>query len=66
MRDFYPRTEASGHNLAAVGSSDYHWFNSLGLCRTYVFVRNNDEREILDAARHRYAIVGTGKTRKTP
>ena len=51
IREFYRRAEASGHNLTAVGSSDYHWFNSLGLCRTFVFVRNNDEREILDALR---------------
>ncbi|MGH8527007.1 MAG: PHP-associated domain-containing protein [Gammaproteobacteria bacterium] len=57
IRDFYRRAEASGHNLTAVGSSDYHWFNSLGLCRTYVFVRNNDEREILDALRAGRTVV---------
>ena len=57
LRDFYRRAEASGHNLTAVGSSDYHWFNSLGLCRTYVFVRNNDEREILDALRAGRTVV---------
>jgi hypothetical protein len=51
LRDFYRRAGAAGHNLTAVGSSDYHWFNSLGMCRTYVFVRNNDEREILEALR---------------
>jgi PHP domain len=64
IRDFYRRAETSGHNLTAVGSSDYHWFNSLGLCRTYVFVRNNDEREILDALRDGRTVVydpeGTG------
>lgn len=57
LRDFYRRAEASGHNLTAVGSSDYHWFNSLGMCRTYVFVRNNDEREILDALREGRTVV---------
>lgn len=52
IRDFYRRVQANGRTLTAIGSSDYHWFNSLGLCRTYVFVHNNnDEREILDALR---------------
>ena len=57
IREFYRRAEASGHNLTAVGSSDFHWFNSLGLCRTYVFVRNKDEREILDALRNGRTVV---------
>jgi predicted metal-dependent phosphoesterase TrpH len=57
LRDFYRRAEATGHKLTAVGSSDYHWFNSLGMCRTYVFVRNKDEREILDALRAGRTVV---------
>ena len=57
VRDFYRRAEANGHSLTAVGSSDYHWFNSLGLCRTYIFVQNNDEREILDALRDGRTVV---------
>jgi hypothetical protein len=64
IRDFYRNAEAAGRNLTAVGSSDYHWFNSLGMCRTYVFVRNNDEGEILDALRVGRTVVydpeGTG------
>jgi predicted metal-dependent phosphoesterase TrpH len=57
IREFYRRADASGRNLTAVGSSDYHWFNSLGLCRTFVFVRNNDEREILNALREGRTVV---------
>src|SRR5205814_6001237 len=30
IRDFYRRAEANGRRLTAIGSSDYHWFNSLG------------------------------------
>ena len=57
IREFYRRAHATGHSLTAIGSSDYHWFNSLGLCRTYVFVHNNDEREILDALRNGRTVV---------
>ena len=57
IRDFYRRAEANGGSLTAIGSSDYHWFNSLGLCRTYVFVHTNDEREILDALRRGRTVV---------
>ena len=57
MRNFYQQTERVGYDLTAVGSSDYHWFNSLGICRTYVFVRNNDEAEILDALRAGRTVV---------
>ena len=57
MRDFSERARASGHVLTAVGSSDYHWFNSLGICRTYVFARNGDETEIRDALRAARTVV---------
>jgi hypothetical protein len=55
--DFYRRAQANGHSLTAIGSSDYHWFNSLGMCRTYLFVHDNDEREILDALRNGRTVV---------
>ena len=57
LRDSYQRGKAASPDLVAVGSSDYHWFNSLGLCRTYVFVRNNDQQEILDALRKGRTVV---------
>jgi hypothetical protein len=57
MKSFYRQAEHNGHHLTPIGSSDYHWFNSLGICRTYVFVRNNDEAEILDALRAGRTVV---------
>jgi predicted metal-dependent phosphoesterase TrpH len=57
MTSFYRRADENGHHLMAIGSSDYHWFNSLGLCRTYIFVRNNDEPGILEALRAGRTVV---------
>lgn len=57
LRGFYQRGKAANPDLVAVGSSDYHWFNSLGMCRTYVFVRNNEQQEILDALRKGRTVV---------
>jgi PHP-associated len=44
---------ASAHNptLAPIGSSDFHFGGSLGLCRTYLFVDEISERGVLDAIR---------------
>jgi predicted metal-dependent phosphoesterase TrpH len=45
--------------LAAVGSSDFHGLGPMGLCRTYVFARDNSEQAILDALRaHRTVVYG--------
>jgi hypothetical protein len=57
IRSFYRRAEENGGHLTAFGSSDYHWFNSLGICRTYVFAHKNDEPGILEALRAGRTIV---------
>jgi hypothetical protein len=57
MRDFYRWAKSDGHSLTAIGSSDYHWFNSLGLCRSYIFVHSADENGILDALRDGRTVV---------
>ena len=57
ITSFYRRAEENGRHLTAFGSSDYHWFNSLGICRTYVFARNNDEHGILEAVRAGRTVV---------
>jgi predicted metal-dependent phosphoesterase TrpH len=57
ITSFYRRAEENGRHLTAFGSSDYHWFNSLGICRTYVFTRNNDEAGILEALRGGRTVV---------
>src|SRR5262249_20286231 len=45
--------------LTAVGSSDFHGLGQMGVCRTYVFARDNSEEAILDALRaHRTVVYG--------
>ena len=43
--------------MTAIGSSDYHGLGSPGYCRTYVFVRDDSERAILEALRERRTVV---------
>jgi hypothetical protein len=57
MRTFYNQAKDVGRSLPPIGSSDYHWFNSLGLCRTYLFVHTADENGIMDALRHGRTVV---------
>ncbi len=57
IRDFYVRVEKTGRRLTAIGSSDHHAFNSLGICRTYVFVKDNTETEIIKAIRTGHTVV---------
>lgn len=47
--------------FAAIGSSDFHGFGRLGVCRTYVFARDDSAAAILDALRaHRTVVYGRG------
>jgi hypothetical protein len=43
--------------LAAIGSSDFHGFGRLGICRTYVFARDASASAILEAVRARRTVV---------
>jgi PHP-associated len=43
--------------FTATGSSDYHGLGPLGLCRTYVFARENSEQAILEALRRGRTVV---------
>ena len=52
LREFYQRAP-----LAAIGSSDYHGMGPLGICRTYVFARDDSEQSILEAIRRRRTVV---------
>jgi hypothetical protein len=56
MREFYRRG-----SLAAIGSSDYHGLSRLGVCRTYVFARENSEQGILEAIRAHRTLVFEGR-----
>jgi hypothetical protein len=52
LRAFYGRKP-----MAAIASSDWHGPASPGMCRTWVFVHNNSEAEILQAIRDRRTVV---------
>jgi len=43
--------------MTAIGSSDFHGFGPMGLCRTYVFAADASEQAILDAVRARRTVV---------
>jgi hypothetical protein len=52
---------AARQPIAAIGSSDFHGFGRMGICRTYVFVTETSEQGILDAVRaHRTVVFGDG------
>jgi predicted metal-dependent phosphoesterase TrpH len=57
MRDFYTGALASGHRLTAIGSSDYHFFSPLGVCRTLVFAENDSADAVMDALRNGRTVV---------
>ncbi|MFO0661632.1 MAG: CehA/McbA family metallohydrolase [Polyangiaceae bacterium] len=57
MRTFFDEAIDNGKPLAAIGSSDYHFFSILGLCRTYVFVDRDGPDAVLDAIRDRRTVV---------
>ena len=47
----YQRAIALKSKTAAIGSSDFHYFAPIGLCRTYLFVREPTADGILEAIR---------------
>ena len=52
IQGFYRRA-----GVAAIGDSDYHGLGAMGLCRTYVFARDNSEGAILEAVRAGHTVV---------
>jgi hypothetical protein len=68
MRDYYLDEVATGRRFTAIGSSDYHGFTTLGVCRTLLFVhepsggldehgRDGTERAVLEALRTARTVV---------
>lgn len=52
LRAFLRRAQRMGIRLAPIGSSDYHvLIGGLGICRTYVFAREESEAGVLEAVR---------------
>src|SRR4051794_10510665 len=48
---FHDRARAAHPRIAAIGSSDYHDLAGMGVCRTYLFVRELTVAGIVDAIR---------------
>jgi hypothetical protein len=51
FEEFYQRTVGRNPEVAAIGSSDFHTSGPLGLCRTYLFVRERTEAGVIEAIR---------------
>lgn len=49
--EFYERALARNPEIAAIGSSDFHTSGPMGLCRTYLFVRERSAAAVMDAIR---------------
>jgi predicted metal-dependent phosphoesterase TrpH len=55
-QDDLARFAARGH-MAAIGSSDFHGFGRIGLCRTYVFAADLTATGVIEAIRARRTVV---------
>jgi predicted metal-dependent phosphoesterase TrpH len=51
LAQFYARATARRPGIAAIGSTDFHFFAPVGFCRTFVFARERSVPAILDAVR---------------
>jgi hypothetical protein len=62
LAEVYARAVRLRPGMAAIGSTDFHTFAPLGLCRTYLFVGERTEAGVLDAIRHGRTVAcdGTG------
>ncbi len=49
--EFYQRALARNPKIAAIGSSDFHTSGPMGLCRTYLLVRERSQAGVMDAIR---------------
>jgi hypothetical protein len=48
---FFLRVRSINHGVAPIGSSDFHMYAPMGLCRTYVFVEDRTPGGVLEAIR---------------
>jgi hypothetical protein len=51
LEAFYARAQARHPGIAAIGSTDFHFFAPIGVCRTYLFARERSVSGVLDAIR---------------
>jgi hypothetical protein len=52
MAAAYARAEGIHPTVSPIGSSDFHNFAPIGLCRTFVFARARTQAAVIDAVRH--------------
>jgi hypothetical protein len=57
----YRAAVAAHPSIAAIGSSDFHTWAPLGLCRTYLFVRTEDGAGVIEAIRAGRTVACDGK-----
>jgi hypothetical protein len=60
---FQERARGMNPRLAPIGSSDVHMTSALGVCRTYVFVRDVSAAAVLDALRNGMTVAVDMKDR---
>ena len=58
---FYERATRRHPGIAAIGSTDFHTFAPLGLCRTYLFAHSATRAGVLDAIRAGSTVACDGK-----
>jgi predicted metal-dependent phosphoesterase TrpH len=61
--EFYQRTLERNPEVAAIGSSDFHTTGPMGLCRTYLLVRERSEAAVIDAIRDGRTVGRCGRGR---
>jgi len=52
LRAFERRARALKPSIAAIGSTDFHFFAPLGFCRTFVFAQERSVDAVISAIRH--------------
>ncbi|MGZ3423196.1 MAG: CehA/McbA family metallohydrolase [Polyangiales bacterium] len=57
MRAFFEKAREEKPSFTAIGSSDYHAFSPLGLCKTLVFAERADEASVIAALRAGRTVV---------
>ena len=60
LREFERRARAVKPGIAAIGSSDFHYFAPIGFCRTFVFARERSAPAVLDAIKRGRTVACDG------
>ena len=60
LREFERRARAIKPGIAAIGSTDFHYFAPIGFCRTFVFARERSAPAIVDAIKRGRTVACDG------